>query len=109
VKVVGICLDILKNVEFFKSEKALSYFSEDVEAKFNIESIFHKYLPDILDTYFGLPEKIRNDYNRDFLKMTVEQLEKLQERIQNIEYDVLESQMKKMKIFGSFLDDRFGN
>jgi hypothetical protein len=109
VKIVGICLDILKNVEFFKSEKALSYFSEDAEAKFNIESIFHKYLPSILDTYFGLPEKIRNDSNRDFLKMTVEQLDKLKERIQNIEYDVLESEMKKMKIFGSFLDNRFGN
>lgn len=109
IKVVNICSNILKNIEIFDSEKALSYFSEDVEAKFNIESIFHKYLPSILDTYFGLPESIRNDANRDFLNITIEQLEKIAEKIKNIEYDILENEMKKMKIFGSFLDSRFGN
>ena len=109
IKVVTICADILKSLELFNSEKALAYFSEDIEAKFNLESIAHKYIPNILDTYFNLPEKIRNDSNRDFQSITIEQLTKINEKLKNIEYDILEKEMKKMKIFGSFLESRFNS
>lgn len=106
-EVVEICKSIIDSAQFFISEKALTYFSSEIETKHNIDSIFNKFIPNILETYFNLPEKVRNDSRRQFKSMTVEQLQKLSEQLQNTEYDILEQEMRKMKSFGLFLDSKF--
>lgn len=106
-EVINACQKFIDIAPFFTSEKALTYFSIEIESKHNIDSIFNKFVPNVVDSYFNLPVLVRNDTSRSFKSLTLEQLNTVFEKLQKIEYDVLESEMRKMKTFGLFLDRKF--
>jgi hypothetical protein len=63
-----------------------------------------KYVPTILNNYLSIPEHLRKNENNPFLEMTISQLKKIISEIEQIE--IMSEDMKKMKIYGKFLDNK---
>ena len=68
-----------------------------------------KYIPIILNNYLSIPEHLRKNENNPFLEMTVSQLKKIISEIEQIEVSIMSEDMKKMKIFGKFLDNKLSS
>lgn len=106
-EIINICKEIIKRTELLYSIKGLSYFSENLDEKLSIEKLFNEYIPTVLENYFTLPEVIRNDKTKNFFKMTIEQLSTMNTQLEKCELDILENEMRKMKVFGKFLDVKY--
>lgn len=106
-QVTQVCLQILKEIEFLSSEKGLEYFSQELEQKYSLEKMCNDLIPKILDSYISLPSHIRSNEEKGFLKMTIEQLHKIKAEMEKFENNILENEMRKMKVMGKFLDDKF--
>lgn len=108
-KVIKLCQKILKEAEFLSSEKSLEYFAQDIEQKYNFDKLLGDLTPRLLESYFSVPESVRTNPERAFLSLTLEQLSKVQKELENMEYSVLENEMKKIKIIGKVLDSKFSD
>jgi hypothetical protein len=106
-KVIQLCEKILKEAEFLSSEKSLEYFAQDIEQKYNFDKLLGDLMPRLLGSYFAAPESVRSNPERVFLPLTLEQLGKVYSELENMEYSVLENEMKKIKVIGKVLDSKF--
>lgn len=90
-------------------DNGISFLSENIEEKITFENMITKYIPSILNNYLSIPVHLRNKENSTFIKMTLNQFESLEKELEKIELAILQEDIKKMKVFGKFLDDRLQN
>lgn len=109
-EVVKIALDNLKNhIDNIVNENGLAYLAENIEDRITFESILSKYIPSILNNYLSIPSHLRAKPEHNFINMTLEQFTNLEKELEKIEVAIISEDVKKMKVFGKFLDTRLGN
>ena len=101
--------ELLIHLDTTTKDNAIDYFKENIEERITIENMMSKYIPTILNNYLSIPEHLRKNENNPFLEMTVSQLKKIISEIEQIEVSIMSEDMKKMKIFGKFLDNKLSS
>lgn len=98
--------ELEKQILFMVDQKGIEFFEENVEDKILFEQMLSKYLPTILNNYFSIPNRLRLSEKADFKNLTNSQLLKIHSELEQLEIRVLEDELRKMKGYGRFLEDR---
>lgn len=109
-EIVSVSFNELKtHLDVILNDNGLSYLSEHIEERITFENIISKYIPSILNNYLSIPSHLRYKPEHNFITMTLEQFTNIQKELEKIEVAVISEDIKKMKVFGKFLDKRLGN
>lgn len=97
------------HIDVVLHDNGLAYLSEHIEERITFENIISKYIPSILNNYLSIPSHLRAKPEHNFLNMTLEQFSNIEKELEKIEVAIISEDVKKMKVFGKFLDTRLGN
>lgn len=97
------------HIESIYQDNGIAFLTENLEDRLTFDNIITKYIPSILNNYLSIPAHLRNKDNTNFVSMTVSQLQHIEKELEKIELAIIEEDVKKMKIFGRFLDNRLGH
>lgn len=101
--------ELIIHLETTTKDNAIDYFKENIEDRITTENMMSKYIPTVLNNYLSIPEHLRKNENNPFLEMTITQLKKIISEIEQIEVNIMSEDMKKMKIYGKFLDNKLNS
>lgn len=97
------------HINVILQENGIAFLSENIEERITFENIISKYIPSILNNYLSIPAHLRNKKDSQFVSMTLDQFSNIQKELEKIELAIISEDVKKMKVFGKFLDNRLGN
>lgn len=109
---VAFLLAIKENVEILKnSPKSLEQIkNSSPEDFFDLLNILHKYIPESLNKYFSIPEKMKKQEHRNGKNSHVllnEALESLQGRFESITQNLVSEKINELKTYQTFINTRF--
>lgn len=97
------------HIETIVQDNGKEFLSQNIEDRITFENIITKYIPSILNNYLSIPAHLRCKDSSVFIDMTLTQFDNIEKELEKIELAIMQEDIKKMKVFGKFLDHRLGN